>query len=496
MSGIHRVRDVTEAVQLASEFRNSGRYDWFRGQLQNWPLKSSFARLTRSGQEDALDKVARLEQWAKETQGLESLTSSIEGVSNIDGLVAVAQHYGLPTNYIDFTTSPEIAGFFATDNPKSHPLEKESCIMCLNTGDLRDFWTGMPPKYPAPEFIQLEVPNLWRLEAQEGCFLFCPYGDFENLYDLDRILFPGTGSFSGIQRTRIYPPIKSALEIALDRYFMNETLIAGTRTMESLSGFRNASHVTVEDTGGWNPDLVKGPIPVHPSWHPSLIKTWIETGVEKYSHVASGPTLTITLPQERDPSHIRADIALQVSSSLAGDKSLRTHSVVWNVAGTESISSARPALRVLPPALTRLWDGLRVLPYPDAALAFSIGQCVALWLAWDEPRQAAGTCFGDSLEIGFGSADSAYSTAFASKATLLRAVRDDIDHWLPAEYAGSLRGHIAGLLQAVPDPSRLFDFSRLADAFVTQIAPFQVLHRRSDSAVFYSPALLDRFGLP
>jgi hypothetical protein len=488
------VRDVREAVKLASDYKRAGEYDWFRGQLQDWPLKSSFARLAKPDQEQALDKVARFEHWVKTTTGLQSLASSV------DAFAAVAQHYGLPTNYIDFTTNPEVAGFFAADNPNNRTLEKESCIICLNTSDLRDFWKDMPSEHPPPEFIQLDVANLWRLEAQEGCFLFCPYGDFEHVYDLDRILFPYTAPLAGIPRARIYPAEKSALEIALDQYFMNETMIAGTRMIESMSGFRNAHRVKSEDTGGRSPDLVRGPIPRHRSWDPGLLQGWIETATEKYSHVSAGPSVTITLNRKPDYSRICGDIASQVNSHFERNKSIRTQSVAWNLIGAGQAASARPPLTA---SLNRLWDGLRVLPYRDEEVAFSIGQCVALWLARqargsfdDAPERAAGMCFGDCVEIEFGAADGSYSRAFASGGALLKAVRDDIDSYLATQYADRLRGNIVDLLRAVQDPSRLFDYSRLAGVFVTQIVPFQALYRRSDLAVFYSPARLDRLSLP
>ena len=99
MPDIHRVADVHEAVALASTFKRDGRYDWFRGQLQNWPLRSSIARLAQGEQEEGREKLGRFSHWAKTTPGLESLGT------NIATFWAVAQHYGLPTNYIDFTTS-------------------------------------------------------------------------------------------------------------------------------------------------------------------------------------------------------------------------------------------------------------------------------------------------------------------------------------------------------------------------------------------------------
>jgi len=47
--------------------------------------------------------------WTKATEGLEALAS------NDDAAIAVAQHYGFATHFIDFTTEPSVAGYFASE---------------------------------------------------------------------------------------------------------------------------------------------------------------------------------------------------------------------------------------------------------------------------------------------------------------------------------------------------------------------------------------------
>ena len=173
---ITKVRDVNEAVSLCARLKEAGKYDWFRGQRRNWPLQSSFTRLDETQRQEALRRMARFEHWVKTTHGLEPIAS------NTDMAIAVAQHHGLPTNFVDFTTDPVAAGFFASTELDAEQEEGEySCILCLDTQDLDDFWKTMPERYRKPEFIRLSVPNLWRLEAQSGVFLFCPYANFEHV---------------------------------------------------------------------------------------------------------------------------------------------------------------------------------------------------------------------------------------------------------------------------------------------------------------------------
>jgi len=488
MAQWHRARDVQDAIRLASALKNQGSYDWFRGQLQNWPLRSSFVRLGKEQEQEGLERAKRFIGWAKSTPGLEAL------VQDVDATCAVAQHYGIPTNYIDFTTSVEVAGFFAADNPHDHPLSGECCILCLNTSDLKRFWQHMPPEYPAPEFIEVQVPNLWRLEAQEGRFLFCAYDKFENFYDLDRILFPYTGPLDNIPRRRIYPEEKSALEILLDQFFMNERLITGTKAVRTLPW---ASVHEIKDQGGWSPELVPKGIPLLGSWQTDL-RPWIDSTGEMYSEISAGPAMVVHTRNGGDPLQSGRALKDKIVSHLARESGARKRAIAWSVDGD---GGSQKRLFRLARALGWLWDGIRALPYSDEQIADGVGRCLALWQAGAEEgdsrslENAARVCFGDGMEVEFGAADGAYSRAFASRADLLRAVRHDVGTYLNPQYGAQIQNNMVGLLQAIQEPSRLFEFQALADVFVRQLVPCQVVYRSTSTAAFFSPARLDRFGL-
>ncbi|MBI4903378.1 MAG: FRG domain-containing protein [Acidobacteria bacterium] len=473
---------------MAADLKRQGKYDWFRGQVQNWPLKSSFVRIGKNGEQEALERAKRFINWAKSTPGLEAL------VKNVDATCAVAQHYGIPTNYVDFTTSPDIAGFFAADNPNDRPLNGDSCILCLNTSDLKEFWRHLPSEYPPPEFIEVEVPNLWRLEAQEGRFLFCAYDKFENFYDLDRILFPYTGPVKTVSRQRIYPQEKSALEILLDQFFMNERLLAGTPVVQSLPWARK---MTIEDQGGWSREFVPNGIPLLSSWQTDL-RPWIESSRETYSEVSAGQAIMIHAQNGSDPLQSGEALRDKIGSYLAQESSARKRAIAWRIEG-DGVLPKR--LTRLDRALRWLWDGIRALPYSDEQIADSVGRCLALWQAGAEERDptafenAARVCLGDSMEVEFGASDGAYSRAFVSRTDLLHAVRNDVGTYLNPRVMPQITTNMTGLLQAIQEPSRLFEFAALANVFVRQLAPCQVLYRSTSTAAFFSPARLDRFGL-
>lgn len=134
----------------------------------------------------------------------------------------MAQHYGIPTNLLDFTANPEIAGYFASSAGKRQfRAKRKSCIYCLNLDDLLQVWGGIReclPHYPEIHFLNISVPNLWRLEAQEGAFLECEK-NWDRVYPMDRIEFPVSLPPSFPPREQVLPERKSQLEILLDEFF-------------------------------------------------------------------------------------------------------------------------------------------------------------------------------------------------------------------------------------------------------------------------------------
>jgi hypothetical protein len=330
------VGNVIEAVELAQKLKQDGDYDWFRGQIKSWPLKSSFLRLDQEKRAQALEKLRRFESWVRNTAGLESLTA------NTNSMVAVGQHYGLPTNFIDFTTSPEIAGFFASCGEQTEE-DQLSCILCLNTKDLMEFWKILPAKYPPPELIAIDVQNLWRLQAQHGTFLYCPYTNND----------------------KIFPKRKSQLEILLDQYFMNEQLIEGERNLpESIKKFT----MFIPSRAKYDPEVFIGNNPPSKldSWSRINLQPWISAKHEIFFEAITETGWEIVIDLNKDINSIRREV----------------------------------------------------------------------------------------------------------------------------------RNYITGLLQVIWTPDRLFEFDRLSKLFAQEIVPVQVLMRSEASAIFFSPARLDSFGLP
>jgi len=491
----HKVNSVDEAVELANNLKEKGGYDLFRGQIKNWPLKSSFGRqVDNNKKNEALEKRARFEWWVKQTKGLEDLAN------HPDDKIAVAQHYGIPTNFVDFTASPLVAGFFASYG-KIEEENVESCILCLNSQDLMSFWKNMPSEYPLPEILYLEVQNLWRLEAQHSAFLFCPYSNFEHIYDLDRIYFPYTGQISSVKEEQVFPKRKSQLELLLDQYFMNELLIEGEKNLPS--GILR--HSIPERKEKCDSELLLNgtPPPKLSSWEDYYIQPWLVQSHEKLLNTLSDEAWEITIDLNKDMGSLKNEALSYLIKQFKNNSNARNQLINWSTKVVEA-RTRQLIENGVDGCIQRLWDGLRRLPYNDQDIAESLANCILLasyllkqgrviQVDWEK---VTSECFGKTMEIEFGSEDGSYSRSFASKSKLLAAVRDDIYDYLDPKWKPQLENNIIGLLQAIWAPSRLFDYDRLTKLFAHEIVPVQVLMRSERVAIFFSPARLDSFGLP
>jgi len=485
----YRADDVQAAVRLAWQFKCERRYDWFRGQTHNWRLVPS---LHRPGvpRDEALAMLARFEAWAGQTNGLESLAA------DATALLAVAQHYGLPTPFIDFTTDPDAAGFFACDGLE-RPTES-SCIICLDTADLTDFWQAMPSKYPPPTCVQMDVSNLWRLEVQKGTFLLCPYDDIERLYGFDRIFFPCTSGSDHAARKRMYPREKSRLEILLDQYLMNEQLIKGTRTMDEV--LSNVQQVTLASAPMVDPDLVLGgDLPSVPSWIAADLSAWHHNDRERHDDLGKDVTWELNFGASPDTLDCARSVAEDVYAWIKGQTMCRRALVNWTFSAL-----AKPQIGpdvALADALRWLWDGLRSLPYSDEDLALAIGNCVGLHVERTKRESLYDlgppmhSLFGASIEVELDGGDGSYSRAFVPRWVFLEAVRPDIAEFLAPACRDEVIHNPRGLLQAIGAPDLLFEFEAFALMAARFFAPTQVLVREGRAA-FFSPARIVRIGLP
>ena len=498
----YEARSLGEAVELARRFKDEGRYDWFRGQVEPWPPHSSlfrrFIKPDPSEHDDAIRRRDWLMDWVRKTPEL-SYTLNSHGLYEF---LAIAQHYGIPTNLIDFTTDPGVAGFFAAD-ATAPPLNGTSCIYCLNTHNLEKIWAKVKAKRNRAgahiEKIRIDVGNLWRLQAQRGVFLHANYG-WEIDYPMDRILFPYGGYPVAPRRSEIYPTDKSPLEILLDQQFARENFLWAAHAVGQFvnqSGPGSKIHLIPTSLSGSNEGVFKdGKRPSHiRSWGANSLADWHAGTVEDYYETVVGHVRALELRDERSPEALRLHVRLEVEQILRGEPDLRAKAVTWDVRG---LPDSTP---VLQNALRLMWNGMRRLPYTNAEIAECAASVVVLVAsgfcdrAWGTKQRRVFTdCFGEPFVAGFAYDDGSSANGYVSRAALLEGLRPDMNDLFSDTYRDRILGDLKELFLIVDDPRIMFEFPFLREQFVRELIPSQVATERS--LTIFNPAKLTMFGNP
>lgn len=482
---------IEAAVNLAEKWKKRGEYNWFRGQSKDWPADSALSRLDQEGVSFAEERLKQFAIWVNNTPGLESLRN------DEDSLIAVAQHYGIPTTFLDFTTEPSIAGFFATQglNDKSG----NGYIYCLNTEDLRKTWTVLSKgsnKYPPIDFITIDVPNLWRMEAQHGVFLFCPK-NWDTLWNMRRITFPHRQQQPSYPSTeQVFPSKKSQLELLLDHFFKVEK--HRNLDVEALTKkyFPEAMicHLKAPSKGIEHQYFRNRRLPILPEWEVTRLQNWLQVPNEPFYETVLGE-IALRVNLRSTPESIRNSVIYGIMEALKLDPSIRKKSLRWINLPHGRIQ------KDLSNVLDWVWNGLRLLPYGDEELAEAIGTCFALYRVGyqnmdnqQEQIKLSTEVLGTIIPVQFDSWDGSYLTAFVNEKALRESVRSDICEHLRPKYQSYSR-HVKPLMMMCSNHKHLFDFQKFTRVFATQIVPTQVM-QRGVQACHFSPLRLRGFGIP
>lgn len=488
----HEAASIEEAVEMATRFRSEGKYDWFRGQSHDWPLYPSASRRGNGPKEQKTitDEQLLLLSWLRQTSGLSELAN------DVDAVLSIAQHHGLPTSLLDFTTDPGIAGFFAASDGQEN--FETGFIYCLNTAELRRFDREMR-EYSADyrvtgeiAFIQVDVPNLWRMEAQHGALLFAP-SNFFDYYLIDKISFPHPSRLSFPTAKDVYPERKSPLELELDHFF---DILANSRFHEEFRKvFPEAKIHNIElPPNRVEPEFFKrGTLPKMPCWNKASIELWRSIPTER---LRCSPFCEIGLDIDlrSEACELRSRVSFGISRALSLDSSLRKKAVNWVILPQRRLQAR------LRGEIDRVWNGMRFLPYEDATIADAIGLCFALHRKGfreatdEEAKVILSELLGDSMKVGLGDGYGTSSYGYISTADLLCAIRSDI-HLRLLKRNQKYLSSATVLLQMCSSPDRLFMFAPFARLFGAQIVPTQIMGAESRGA-FYSPARINAFGLP
>ena len=191
-----KLNSLKEALEFANSYRAIRKGIVFRGQRKaSWDLKSNLFRGNPSQDEinERFKKTGAFVHWCRQNPRLPDYSD--------DQILQIAQHYGMYTDLLDFSTSAETAAFFALGSPPSVEsvlnTNDPAAIFIVDPSDLEHFYTiaNNPTFAPIPlalnDILPLyagayqtnKVQGLSRLVAQNGVFVRDVGGTFESLVD-------------------------------------------------------------------------------------------------------------------------------------------------------------------------------------------------------------------------------------------------------------------------------------------------------------------------
>jgi hypothetical protein len=289
---VYSAPDIASALDFVTRSLRQGRYQFFRGQENsNWLPCPSLARVPDESRDQVKDRLVHFIGYAREV-------SRVAGIQySNDDIWAIAQHYGLPTNFLDLTTDPVVAAMFACppdtawgiENAAIHLYAQETIdVWCEVT---RDLWHegARRPEDPCLELLRIDVSNLWRLQAQRGLFLFNPFANFCEHFMPDRVVFPHPANGFVQQGYELYPKNKSLLEIQLDLFFDLEST---EKTKKIMRAELPASFITP----GYSDKLFGDTTPRFTAARAQLTEPWLEAEGQLHHELRSNASGISNLP--------------------------------------------------------------------------------------------------------------------------------------------------------------------------------------------------------
>ena len=484
MAEVYRVENLSQALKLARDFQKSDKYNLFRGQAKNWDVVSTGRRLPESDYEQKIKVLQRLMFFMDEHKSLSKYKS------NIDWFFAVAQHYGLPTNYIDFSTDYKVAAYFATHS-KQNQVGEECVIVCLNADDfssLIDFISVIYEKQNllAPYIAKINVDNLWRLQAQKGAFLFTPTGSIEEYYKFDRIIFPFQKRYNTLSRKDIYPKHQSELEILIDQFFeLENRLIRENRFQDFIA------EIGIEPTK--LPPLRFSrffkKFRVHKSWRRKSCKAWEFSFNEHWKETEIGNIIKFTIKEKEINQKRIAELIENEFRRLTVNKESK---VGFNI--SVNLSERSNIQKHLNRNCSIIWNGCRKLPFDFMEIKNMLSDYIYLQIQHGEEIDEEAFRLNYQFKIDMSYRGLSKSSCLISAPLLNDIARDDLYDVVCDDFQ-ELQPY--EIFQHFNKPKYYFDFDKLLVVFKKELIVNQMLEQCLDEkpVIFFSPAQIDLLGL-
>jgi hypothetical protein len=212
----------------------------FRGQRRDWPLKPKLARL-RCRESLVRTEESMLKQFARAVVGY---TAPGVNLDNIWDVLALAQHHGMATRLLDWSSCPLVALWFALDQAPGES-NTHSIVWCLCPRE--DNFILEPKEFPGSiGKIQFWEPRhiSKRISAQAGAFTVHPYDENKNEFgavedDADLQV--------NLHKIFIPAEYRAAIRYHLDRCGVNAASIY--QDIDGLARHVEWSHSFSEDEG-------------------------------------------------------------------------------------------------------------------------------------------------------------------------------------------------------------------------------------------------------
>ncbi|MDD5160498.1 MAG: FRG domain-containing protein [Sulfuricurvum sp.] len=477
------VDNLEKALELAGHYKSSGKYDWFRGQTGLWPLIPSAAR--QSSREEfnkSEEQLRRFDNWI--------YANNIS--DDFDYIESIAQHYGLKTFFLDFSTNPKVAAYFASDNI-DHKSYEYSCIYCLNVQQFKDAIEMMEKYYPEipsyPKLLEIEVDNLWRLESQAGKFMYQPLINLDFFHSLHRIVFKVTENDSKLfDESYIYPKAKSALEERLDGFFLNEKTKKNLDNMHCIVEKLKDTGVNFEvfnsDNELYIKEFVNEEKLLDYQWSQEDLEQWKNRTIEKFNDVYTKEKIVCKIDSFKNIHENKIIVNKKIIELLNGNQSIRKKTINFSIDDKENNNEL---IQKFEKFSNIIWNGMRKLPYENNEIAKVISD---LMLIIDTPIIEYKKYDERFLKIGISDRTGSGNNAFVNQELLRISMRDDLDECMIKNI-----NDVKSIIFHIRSPQLLYKFEPLKKLFVESIVISQVVYGRNDFVIF-SPCELNMLGLP